>query len=147
MSRTFTQVLALTLVLIASFFLVRSTVMVSKKYIVELSATKVGYSLDVASNLCQQRADTKVGFALLLLSFFLQSVSLMRPVSAKELSPNKNGSIIAIVLSIFILLLAIKVSNHLYKTSYAGVENVIKDRIQQDYEKGINSGKLNGQIP
>jgi hypothetical protein len=71
----------------------------------------------------------------------------MRPTSAKELSVNRNGSIIALILSVFILLLAIKVSDHLYKMSYNGVENVIKERIQQDYEKGINSGKIQGQIP
>jgi len=126
MVRTFLQVLALTFVLMSSFFLIRGTLALSKKDLAELSSTKFGYNLDVAKNLCRQRSDTTTGFTLLLFSFLLQLSNMLWEMRIKDFNVNKTGIIIAIIVSILIFFIANAVSNNLYSTSYRQVENMLK---------------------
>lgn len=61
MIRTFIQVLALSAVLLSSFFLIKGNPTLSVKDITELSATRYDYNLDVVKNLCHHRADAFSG--------------------------------------------------------------------------------------
>ncbi len=125
MIRTFIQVLALSVVLLSSFFLIKGTLALSKKDLAELSTSKWGYNLDVARNLCHQRSDTIVGFALLLLSFFLQLTNLLWEIRIKDFAVNKAGVVIALITSVLIFFIAYSISDFLYKTSYRQVEEIL----------------------
>lgn len=126
MLRTFIQVLAVTTVIMSSFFLIRGTLYLSKKDLAELSSTKLGYNLDVAKNLCCQRSDTIVGFTLLLFSFGLQMGNLLWTMRIKDFGVSKVGVIAALIVSTAILVVALMVSNYLYKTHYHQVESILK---------------------
>ncbi len=126
MVRTFVQVLALTSVLMSSFFLIRGTLYLSKMDLAELSSTKWGYNLNVAKNLCHQRSNTIVGFTLLLLSFGLQMSNLLWSLRWCDFKVSKAGVIIALAVSAIILLVSIVVSNNLYNIQYCQVESILK---------------------
>lgn len=127
MLRTFIQVLALTAVLMSSFFLIRATIKLSIKEIAQLSTTIVSYNEDTAKNYCRQRADTVVGFSLLLLSFALQIGNLLWALRWCDFKVNKAGVIIALIASIVILSVSIALSNHLYNIQYRQVEGILKE--------------------
>lgn len=89
MLRTFIQVQALLSVLISSFFLIKGMLTLSAKDLAELSKSKWDYNTAVTKNLTQQRSDTIVGFALLLLSFLLQSINLLWPMRIDDFDVSK----------------------------------------------------------
>lgn len=126
MIRSFIQVLALTIVLMSSFFLIRGTLYLSKKDLAELSSTKFGYNLDVAKNLCHQRSDTIVGFALLLFSFTLQLINMLWTMRIKDFGVNRAGVLIALIVSILVFVITCLVSNYLYHCHYQRVEAILK---------------------
>ena len=61
----------------------------------ELSRPKYDYHTGIAKNLVRQRSDTAVGFGLILLSFFLQTSSLLWPMRIDDFNVNEAGVIIA----------------------------------------------------
>lgn len=126
MLRTFIQVLGLTAVLLSSFFLIRGILLSPEKVLAELSIPVVGYSLPLAKNLCQQRADAVVGFVLLLFSFFLQMANLFWEMQACDFATNKVGAIVAIIVSVVLWFISIRASDFLYRSSYSKVEAILK---------------------
>lgn len=128
MLRTFIQVVALSITFLASFFLIKGVLVLSKNDLAELSTTKWGYNLDVAKNLCHQRSDTTVGFSLLLVSFLLQLINMLWEIRIKDFAVNKSGVILALIISFFIFLIAYSISDILYKTSYSRVESILKSK-------------------
>lgn len=129
MLRTFIQVTALSVVLLSSFFLIKGILTSSIQDITELATPKWNYNLDVAKNLTRQRSDTIVGFVLLLLSFILQSINLLWPISWVDFAVNKKGVIVALVVSILVFFVAKGTSNFLFKNSYKQVENILKKQV------------------
>jgi predicted secreted protein len=125
MVRTFIQVLALSVVLISSFFLIKGTLTLSTNDLVMLSSTKWGYDLAVARNLCHQRADTVVGFILLLLAFFLQLWNMLWSMRWKDFTVNKTGVITALIVSALVFLIAYGISDFLYKKSYSQIKEIL----------------------
>ena len=123
--RTFIQILALLIALFSSLFLVKGTLALSTMDLAELSKPKWDYNLDVAKNLCHQRADTVVGFSLLLLSYFLQLINLLFPMRWQDFLVSKTGLVIAIIVAILIFFGFYYISNGLYKTYYQQVENIL----------------------
>jgi len=128
MLRTFIQVLSLTTVLISSIFLIRGTITLSKKDLAELSTARWNYNLDVAKNLCHQRADYIVGSALLLFSFFLQMGNMLWEIRLCDFAINKIGVVLALVVAGLIYLTANVISNKLYSNQYAQVENILRNQ-------------------
>jgi len=126
MLRTFIQVTALSTVLLSSIFLIKGMIALSMQDIAELSTTEWDHNLDVAKNLTRQHSDTIVGFVLLLLSFILQSINLLWPISWVDFAVNKKGVIVALIVSILVFFVAKGVSNFLFKNSYKQVENILK---------------------
>lgn len=128
MWRTFIQVLVLSTTLISSYFLIEGMLVLSKNDIAGLSETRWGYNLDVANNLCRQRADTLVGFLLLLLSFLLQLINILWQLRMRDFATNWKGVISAIIVSFIIFLVANSISNLFYRKSFTQVENILKKR-------------------
>jgi hypothetical protein len=126
MIRNSIQVLSLATVLLSSFFLIKSVITLSVKDIIELSVPKYDYNLDVAKNLCRQRADTIIGFTLLLLSFLLQLINMLWPMRINDFAVSKMGVAIAILAAILILLISGKTANSIYIRSFKQVEFLLK---------------------
>ncbi len=125
MFRTYIQVQALSLVLISSYFLIKGMLSISAKDLAELSKTKWGYNKAVTKNLTIQRADTIVGFILLLLSFLLQTINLLWPMRIGDFSISKMGVVIAIIATAIILLIAIRFSVFLQSVFYKDVMKIL----------------------
>lgn len=132
MFRTFLQTQALFLVLLSSYFLIKGKLNLSAKNLAELSKTKWDYSKAVAKNLTTERADTFVGFVLLLLSFLLQTINLLWPMRIGDFSVNKVGVVIAITTTAAILLVATRLSIFLQNVFYKDVMKILN----KDYPLG-----------
>ena len=92
----------------------------------EISKPKWGYHTGVAKNLVRQRVDTRVGFILLLLSFFLQTGNMLWPMRICDFAVNRKGVFVAIVVSILLFFSANFMSNVLYRNWYSRVEKMLK---------------------
>ena len=125
MWRSFRQVLPTLLIALSSYFLIRGALSISIPDIAELSTSKLGYSLSVASNLCHQRADTIVGFVLLLSSLIAQFIVWWFHTGL-DFNMNRKGIPLAIVFIIIVYFIASGVSNYLYSTQYRQVESILK---------------------
>lgn len=132
MLRTFIQVQAILLVLISSYFLIKGMLSISAKDLAELSKTKWGYNKAVTKNLTTQRADTIVGFVLLLLSFLLQTANLLWPMRIGDFGVSTIGFIISVITSAIILLTAINCSGFLQRVYYKDVMKILN----KDYPLG-----------
>jgi len=116
--RTLVQSLALLLTLGASVLLVRGNLGMGLSAIVELSTTKIGYSLDVARSLATQQADSRVGVALLLLSAVLQGANLLWPMRISDFRVSGSGFFFAVGAFGFIMGFAWLISQHLATMTY-----------------------------
>jgi len=126
MLRSFIQVVALTLTLFASVFLVKSSFALSAKQIADLSGTYFDYNLQLAKNLSQQQSDTRVGVILLLLAFTLQMINLLLPMRVCDFAAvNREGVIIAIIFSIIVLWVSLWLNKILTKITSKNVENIL----------------------
>ncbi|MCK4830220.1 hypothetical protein KA005_81635 [bacterium] len=126
MFRTFIQCAAFLQAVISAVFLIKAGISISVKDMAELSTTKWGYNSAVLKNLTQQRADTRVGFSLLLFSVVLQFLHWLLPFGIDDLGINRKGVILAIVVSIPIGIVAYKLSRYLQQKSYTQAENIFK---------------------
>lgn len=125
MFRSFVKVIALSLILISTFFLIKGGLILSAKDIFELSATPYGgYNEKVVQNLTQQKSDTTVGFVLMLLSFVLSLVDLLMPMHCDEFAMNRKGLIVAIIVSVIILGVAYAASHSLQNKLYKEVQKI-----------------------
>src|SRR4030042_6721902 len=104
MFRTLLQVASLSFTVMAAFFLIKSVLWMSPKDMAELSRTRWNYSSPVTRNLAIQKADTLIGFVLLMLSFFLALANLLWPMRSCDFEVNHNGLILAVLLSIVIFI-------------------------------------------
>jgi len=127
MIRTFIQVEALLLVLISSYFLIRGMLSISVEDMIKLSQTTFGGTyMRMVKNLTQQKSGTIVGFVLLLASFFLSLINFLWPMRIGDFGINRNGVILAVLVSIMIFLGAYKASNVLQQHYYKQAENILK---------------------
>lgn len=126
MLRTFIQVTALSSVLMSSFFLIRGTISLSAKNIAELSQARFDYHSGIMKNLTRQKADTNVGFVLLLASFVLSLINLLWPMRAIDFVVSKKGVIMSFIVSAVIFFIAYGLSCYLQQKWYAQAENILK---------------------
>lgn len=125
MWRSFRQVLPTFLIILSSYFLIKSVLALSSADIASLSHSKWDYSIEVAQNLCRQRADTIIGFSLLLLSIVAQLIVWCFHTGL-DFNMNRKGIPVAIVFIIIVYFIANGVSNYLYNTQYHQVELILK---------------------
>lgn len=131
MFRSFIQCAAFLHAVISAFFLIRAGISLSVKHMVELSRTKWDYSLLVLKSLTQQRADTIVGFSLLLISTVFQSLHWLLPFGYDDLGINRKGVIIAFVGTILTWILAYRQSRYLQQKWFKQAENILKKSTDQ----------------
>ena len=126
MVRTFIQITALLLVLISSFFLIKSVIEMTPKDMAELSQTNWDYSLTATTrSLAKQKADTTIGFVFMVLSFSLSLANSLWPMRLADFAVSRNGVILAVLVSIVIFLGAYKTSKVLQQHYYQQVENIL----------------------
>jgi vacuolar-type H+-ATPase subunit I/STV1 len=126
MLRTFIQVAALSLVFTSSYFLIKGVVSLSVKNIAELSQMRWGYHSGIVKNLTRQKADTTIGFVLLLASFVLSLINLLWPMRVGDFGVSKIGVIMALAVSITTFLVAYRLSCYLQRKWYTQAENILK---------------------
>lgn len=131
MLRTFIQVTALSFALMSSFFLIKGTFALSVKDMVELSLTKWGANTDVLRNLTFNRADTITGFFLLLFSFILQTINLLWPLRIGDFGVNRNGVILALIVSIMAFLIATYATKAIQKHFFHKAEVLLDERLKK----------------
>lgn len=105
MLRTFIQITALLVTLIASFFWIRGSLTVSVKDIAALAGTYFDYNLTTLKNLCAQKADSLIAALLLILSFVLQFFNAAWPMRWDDFAINKKGIVYAVIFSSFVFLI------------------------------------------
>jgi hypothetical protein len=104
MLRTLIQIAALYLTLGSAVFLLKGNLALSPQSITELSSTKIGYNMEIATNLAKQNADTWIGLVLLLIAFFLQMWNLGWPIPWCDFAVSRAGMLYA---AVFVILLPI----------------------------------------
>jgi membrane protein YdbS with pleckstrin-like domain len=77
-------------------------------------------------NLTRQKADTTVGFVLLLASFVLSLINLLWPMRINDFTVSKKGVIIALIVSVVIFFVAYRLSRYLQQKWYTQAENILK---------------------
>ena len=125
MLRTFIQVMAMSLVVISAFFLIKSVLLMSFAKVVSLLNRDWNYSVVEAKDLIKQRSDTLVGFILLLLSFMLSLINMLWPMRSSDFFANKLGIVFAILSSIVIFFSAMKWSNSLQEKWFNRVQEIL----------------------
>ena len=82
MIKVYIQFCSILTTLISSLFLLKGIIGLSPKDIAGLSSIYHGHNLELIDVFSQKSANTKIGFALLLLSFLLQLLQTYFPVSS-----------------------------------------------------------------
>ena len=126
MVRTFIQVIALLLTVMSAIFLIKSVIGMTPKDMAELSQLRWGYSLPVARNLAKQKANTTIGFVLLMSCLVLSLANLLWEMRACDFRVSHKGIIFAVLVSIIIFLASYKASNVLQQHYYKQAENILK---------------------
>ena len=127
MWRTFIQVMALTLTITSSFFLLRGTVKLTSEDIASLSSTYVGYNEKLARSFSSQKADTIVGFLLLFFAFIAQWANLVLPKTWDSFGTNKMGIFLAIFISCIVFFSAIYVAKTVTTKTIDRVNAILKE--------------------
>lgn len=124
--RTFIRFLALLTALLSSLFWIRSACVIRANDIAVLSQTMWSYNLEVAKNLCHQRADALVAIAFLSLSVILQMFILSWSKRFDDRGFDKSGLIWAIVIIILFAIMGWVISDGLYANQFRQVEAILK---------------------
>lgn len=139
MVRTLLQVTSLSFTVMAAYFLIKGVLRMTPKVMSELSQTRWGYSSHVTKNLAMQKADTIVGFVLLLFSFFIALANLLWPMRSIDFWVNWYGLILAVLLSVVFFIFARKTSDVLQQRYYEQAANILTAEMEKLTEK--KSGK------
>jgi hypothetical protein len=128
MFRTFIQCAAFLQAVISAVLLIKGGISISVKDMAELSQTKWDFSLAVLKNLVRQKADTIVGFSLLMLSVIFQSLHWLLPFGIDDLGINRIGVIIAFIFATAMWFVASRLSIYLGQKWYTQAENILKEK-------------------
>ena len=106
------EVFALVMTLASAILLARSGLVLSAENIAETQGLKFGYNSHIVRSLAAQAADTRVGVAVLIASFFLQSWALWATVNRAPAPPLRRNDLAAgIALFLLVLALAFYISS------------------------------------
>ena len=99
MLRTFIQITALTVTLIATYFWIRGAALLSPKDLAALSGTYFNYNPALLKSLASQKSDSYLAGLLLLSSFLLQTGNSLWPMRIEDFGINKWGVVSSVVFS------------------------------------------------
>ncbi len=108
MWRTFIQITALCLTLGSAFFLIKGVLFMPTKDIAQISSTYWNYNSNLVKNMTGSRADTIVGFFILLISFLFQMINSLWPMRIGDFEVNKTGVVLGMMVSFLIVLVSYK---------------------------------------
>lgn len=128
MLRTFIQIMGLGMALLSSFFLIRGSISLTAKNIADLSGTYWNFNEALAKSLASQKADTLVGFILLLGSIIFQMVNLIWPMRWDDFAVSKKGIVIASIIIFALLIVSFLISNVYSKNLMSRVSNIHASR-------------------
>ena len=74
------QLLTLLITALASYYLIRSVVKLSPAEMARMSAAYLGYNPEIGKSFALQKAETVVGFALLMISVLVQIWTISQPL-------------------------------------------------------------------
>ncbi|NPV03859.1 MAG: hypothetical protein HPY67_03910 [Syntrophaceae bacterium] len=126
MLRSAVQTSSLTVTLISSYFLLKSNIGLSPENIASLATTKLGYNSDIIRSLCEQRADTWIGFALLLIAFGLQMINALWPMRWNDFNVDGNGVLLGIGISALLGFIGFILSSWLSDSTTAEVNKILQ---------------------
>ena len=130
---TILQTSALILTLESAIFLIKGNFTLSAQSITELSGTYWSFNPYLVESLCRQTMDARVGSILLVLSFFIQMISLWKGPTLDDLgAANHSGLLIAITIGIIIFVLSWLSSVVFSKSMVSDV----KQRLAENNKKG-----------
>ncbi|MBE9569354.1 MAG: hypothetical protein IMF11_01895 [Proteobacteria bacterium] len=127
MLRSFIQISAIIFTLEASWFLLQGNLGLSINSIAEISSTKLDYNADVIKTLSKQRADSWVGFALLLLAFLLQLSNALWEMRWQDFSVNKKGAVLSIIACAIIFVACFFISKSMASNTEAKVTQILQN--------------------
>lgn len=116
---TFFQISAIFLVIISTYFLALGSLALSPRDILEISATRFGYSPYVVASLSEQQANARVGIVIMVLSLVFQMVTLFLQTKKSatkfegQMFANKKGIIAAIIFAVVVSWFGFFISNTL----------------------------------
>ncbi|MGB7582143.1 MAG: hypothetical protein WBL85_06825 [Sedimentisphaerales bacterium] len=129
MIRTFIQWTSMILTLEASYFLVKVNLGLSPKAIAEISIPHLDYNNEESIKiLTKQSVDTKIGLVLLILSFALQIVNALWPLSWNDFGIDRCGAAFSIVFCIIVFIIAYYYSRIKSKRIFNQSMQIIKNR-------------------
>ena len=131
MFRTFIQMSAMILTVEASFFLLKANLGLSAKIIAELSTPYFDYHEETLRSLTKQSVDTRVGLFLLLLSFALQMVNALWPLSWNDFGIDWCGVLVSIAFCIVVFVISYLYTRHNSKRLFDQSMQIIKNRHQK----------------
>lgn len=135
MLRTFIQCAAFLQAVISAVFLIKGGISLSVENMAELSKTKWGHNSAVLKNLVKQKADTIVGFSVLMLSVVFQSLHWLLPFGIDDLGINRIGVVIAFVVAIPIWFIASWLSHYLEWNWYTQAEKILVEELENCKER------------
>jgi len=128
MIRTTIQFTAMWLTIVSAIFLIKGSLALSPQDILELSATKYGANLAVTANLAGQQADTRVGFAILVISFTLQLSVTFWEMKWGQFSTDKRGVIISLAICALIFFVGVYIGRSLKHRTMKDVTKILETR-------------------
>ncbi len=128
MVRTFIQMSVMMLTVEASFFLLKANLGLSAKTIAELSIPHFDYHGATLRSLSKQSVDTRVGLFLLLLSFALQMLNALWPLSIDDLGIDWRGVVTSIVFCVIVMVISYLYGHHNSKKLFDQAMQIIKNR-------------------
>ena len=107
-------------------YLIKGSATSTPATIAKLSETKWGSSDEILRSLSQQRADSIVGFSLLLITFTVQTISALLPDRITSAALNTRGVLIAAVIALAIAALSLPINRKLYNDTYSAAKVLVQ---------------------
>ncbi len=125
MLRTFIQTTALIVTLLASFFWIRGSLILSVRDMAALSGTYWDYNLHTLRSLASQKADSLMAGLLLLFSFLLQFFNATWTMRICDWDVNKRGIIASVIFSLSLSIICYLGAPRLTEQYYLKAKNIV----------------------
>ena len=130
MLRTLLQFSSMLMILLSSIFLIKGSLVMTVENIAKSSGTYLGYNKRIIENLSQQKADYTVGISLLLLSFLLQTMNFLWPMTIDDFgAPNLEGVMVSVAITLICYVIGKSMSKCINRSLLQRAEEFMKQKI------------------